>query len=280
MQLKTTNIFSLLQSAQKFLESFNLAQAKSDAEVLLSAVLKVKRSKLPLIRNNNLSETEISLYEEYILRRSKREPAAYITGFCGFMQYEFKVNKNVLIPRAETELLVEEVLKIDGKKIVLDLCAGSGCIAVSLAKSGKFEKITAADISKNALEIAKENAIYNRAPNTEFILSDMFESLKDKKFDIIVSNPPYVSETEYKTLEPELKYEPKTALTADEDGLFFYKKIAAESAKYLNGGGLIFLELNANKAGEIKNIFQNKGFKNIEILKDYSNLSRILKAGI
>ncbi|MDR1941124.1 MAG: peptide chain release factor N(5)-glutamine methyltransferase [Endomicrobium sp.] len=277
------NIYSLLKTAREILTNAGAPDAKACAEILLSLALNVKRSKLALIRDSIVSARETDIFNGYISRRLNREPCAYIAGSCEFMGYEFKVNKNVLIPRPETELLTEEVLKLKinaRRPSALDLCSGSGCIAVSLSKLGDFEEITALDISAKALEIAKENARLNRAENINFIESDMFSGLGEKKFDIIVSNPPYVSEEEYEILEPELKFEPAEALKAPQDGLFFYKLTAQRARFHLNVPGFIFLELNANKSALIKNIFQENGFQNIEIIKDYAGLDRILKAQI
>jgi release factor glutamine methyltransferase len=277
------DVCTLLKTAKDCLKLAGLAGSRTDAEVLLSFVLQTKRSKLHFIKNQKLTEKQISQYREYILRRSKREPAAYITGFASFMDFEFKVDKNVLIPRPETELLVEEALKFakqENKKSALDLCAGCGCIAISLLKLGVFENITASDISNEALKIAKENAARNNAFGIEFVESNMFDNIGNKKFDIIIANPPYVSDEEYSYLEPDIKYEPKLALTAQDEGLFFYREIADEAFNYLNSGGLICLELNANKSYEIKQIFSGDNYKDIEILNDYSRLPRILKAKI
>ncbi|MDR1522814.1 MAG: peptide chain release factor N(5)-glutamine methyltransferase [Endomicrobium sp.] len=276
------DIFSVLQTAKKFLNLKGLSEYKSDSEVLLSFILQIKRSKLPFVYNQILSSDQLCQFEKYILRRSKREPVAYITGYVGFMGFEFRVNKNVLIPRPETELLVETVLDLATTKQksleILDLCTGSGCIAISLAKMGTFKSIIATDISKYVLEIAKENAKINGLENIVFIESDIFTNLKQRKFDIIVSNPPYVTEEEYMFLEEDLMYEPKLALTAKDEGLFFYSEIAKNAKKFLNNSGHIFLELNPNKVNQIKKIFIDNNFKGIEILKDYSQLSRIFKA--
>jgi release factor glutamine methyltransferase len=189
-------VYDILNTAKKKLLEKKIDDYKSSAEALLSAVLKVKRSKLALIRERELAEEEISLFNQYVQRRAKREPVAYILGSCEFMGFEIKVNENVLIPRPETELLVEEALSfsktINGTD-ALDLCAGSGCIAVSLSKLGNFKDICACDISAQALNTAKENAKLNGAQNINFVQSDIYASLDVKKFDIIVSNPPYVS---------------------------------------------------------------------------------------
>jgi release factor glutamine methyltransferase len=275
------NVYTLLKTAEKFLKSKSLSEPKSDAEVLLSFVLQTKRSQLPLLRSQKPTDKQILQYENYVLKRSSREPVAYIIGLANFMGFEFKVDKNVLIPRPETEILVEVTLKIARKKntkSVLDLCTGSGCIAVSLAKSGVFEDIVASDVSINALAIAKENALINNVFNIKFIESDIFEKIPDCKFDMIVSNPPYVTEYEYTDLEPELKFEPKRALIAQDDGLFFYKEIVANTTKYLNVNGYILLELNSNKAEDIRQIFLDNKYADIEIINDYCGLPRILKA--
>ncbi|BAV58742.1 peptide chain release factor N(5)-glutamine methyltransferase [Candidatus Endomicrobiellum trichonymphae] len=275
------NVYSLLKRAKRFLESKGLSEPESDVEVLLSFVLQTKRSKLPLMRSQKLTDIQVLQYERYILRRSKREPVAYIMGLAGFMDLEFKVNKDVLIPRPETEILVETALKIakkENKNSVLDLCTGSGCIAVSLAKLGKFKDIMASDVSGSALEIARENARSNNVLDINFVKSNVFSGISGKNFDIIISNPPYVSHEEYDALEPELKYEPEIALAADDSGLFFYKKIAGKAGRYLKDNGFILIELNAYKAGEIKQIFSTCGYKNIEIVKDYAGLPRMLKA--
>ncbi|MDR2398982.1 MAG: peptide chain release factor N(5)-glutamine methyltransferase [Endomicrobium sp.] len=279
--LNGQNVYTLLKTAENFLKSNGLSNPNADAEVLLSFVLQIKRSSLPLLRDKKPTNKQISQYRDYVLKRSTREPAAYITGFAGFMGLEFKVDKDVLIPRSETELLVELALKIAeerDKKFVLDLCTGSGCIAVSMANLGKLEYIVASDISVNALAIAKENAQINNAFSIKFIESDIFEKITDNKFDMIVSNPPYIAESEYIALDPELKFEPKNALTAQDEGLFFYKKIASNALKYLNDSGYILIELNSNKVRDIRQIFVDNKYVDIEIINDYSGLPRILKA--
>jgi release factor glutamine methyltransferase len=281
--LDSKNVYTLLKTAEEILKSNGIPEPKSDAEVLLSFILQIKRSRLPIIRDKRLTGKYISQYKKYIFRRLKREPVAYITGHIGFMDFELKVNRSVLIPRAETELLVETALifgKKEHKKSILDLCTGSGCIAISLAKLGNFKSITASDISKDALDIAKLNARTNNAVNINFIESNMFNGIGDRKFDIVISNPPYVSEAEYSFLEPEISYEPKIALIAQNNGLFFYKEIGSKSNHYLKDAGFVILELNANKSDEVKQIFLDKLYKDIEIINDYAGLPRILKARV
>ncbi|MDD5102234.1 MAG: peptide chain release factor N(5)-glutamine methyltransferase, partial [Endomicrobiaceae bacterium] len=244
--LKASNIFTLLKTSEELLTLHNIKEAKLDAEILLCYILNIKRSKLFTMRSDTLTQIQLKQYEKYLERRSSREPLAYILGKTEFMGLEFNVNSNVLIPRQETELLVEEVnnqIKINNYKEILDMCTGSGCIAISVA----YEKdvlVTAADISKEAIDIAVGNSRINKVSSKiEFLISNMFDNIKDKKFDIIISNPPYITREEFKTLEEELLFEPKNALVAEDDGLFFYNKIAEKSKEYLNNNGIIVLEL-------------------------------------
>jgi len=278
------SIFNLLKTAERFLKSKGICESKSDAQVVLSFVLNIKRQELFFRGSLKPTYEQISKFKKCILRRSKGEPVAYITGFAGFMGFEFKVNNNVLIPRPETEILVERVLEfaeVGSKWSVLDLCTGSGCIAVALAKLGVFENITASDISENAINIAKENAQINNAININFVKSDIFDGISGDNFDIIVSNPPYVSEEEYCILKNELKFEPKNALIAKNSGLFFYREISNRACRYLKNTGIVFLELNANKAYEIRSIFLDSPYyKNLRIVKDYAGLPRVLEAEI
>ncbi|MDR3111998.1 MAG: peptide chain release factor N(5)-glutamine methyltransferase [Elusimicrobiota bacterium] len=281
--MSEVNNFTLLKKAQNFLKQKGIAEFETDAEVLLSAALNIKRSSLALLRAEKPTKIQNLAFKHYILRRAKREPCAYIIGNCEFMGLEFKVTKDVLIPRPETELLTEEALIIAKEKRlknVLDLCCGSGCIAISLAVMGNFEKITASDVSAETLKIAKENATKHNTHNVTFVKSSLFENIGNQKFDLIVSNPPYVSAQEYESLESDLKYEPKIALTDSKDGLSFYEEISEKAAFYLDKGGLVFVELNANKFKEIQSIFEKNKYKNIEMLKDYAGLYRILKTEI
>ena len=252
------NIFNLLKQATDFLTSHNITEAQLDAEVLLCGVLEMARSKLSTIRQEVLTQ------EQY-----QKD-----------MGLTFKVNPNVLIPRPETELIVEQAnkfIKENNFKHILDLCTGSGAIAVSVARYNDNISVTASDISSKALQVAKENAAINNVSNKiEFLESNMFVNIIDKKFDIIISNPPYVTEEEYKCLERELFFEPKNAFLAGEDGLDFYRIIAENSARYLNPKGILLLELNANISLEIADLFSN--FLFVKILKDYSGLDRILIA--
>jgi len=273
------NIFEILKQSETTLAENKIEEAKLDAEVLLCGVLNIKRSELFLLRNKQLTLSEYKLYQNYIQRRIKREPLSYILEKSEFMGLNFFVNRNVLIPRQETEILVEEVIKNikqnNNLKTLLDVGTGSGCIPISICKYCDISSV-AVDISVSALEIAKQNAISNGVENKiVFKKSDMFNNISEK-FDIITSNPPYVTEQEFKTVQKELLFEPKNALVASDDGLFFYKIIADNLSKFLNVDGVAFFELNSNISKQIKAVFENKGYKNITIIKDYAGLDRVL----
>ena len=272
-----TNIFNILKQATEFLTSHNITEAQLDAEVLLCGVLKIKRSKLPTVRKEILNQEQYQKYQEFLNRRITGEPVDYILGKSEFMGLNFKVNSNVLIPRPETELIVEQAnkfIKENNSKTVLDLCTGSGAIAVSVAYYNDVT-VVASDISKKALQVARDNALTNNVLNKiEFTESNMFDNINNKKFDIIISNPPYVTEKEYKGLAKELFFEPQNAFLAGEDGLDFYKIIANKVSQFLNPKGILLLELNANISLQIADLFSD--FLFVKIIKDYSGLDRIL----
>lgn len=272
-----SNVFTILKQATEFLISHNINEAKLDAEVLLCGVLNITRSKLFTIRKEYISQEQYQKYQKYLNRRVLREPVGYILEKTEFMGLNFKVNSNVLIPRQETELIVESAnkfIKENNLKTVFDLCTGSGAIAVSVAYYNNVS-VVASDISDKALQIAKDNAVINNVSNKiEFIESDMFNNIISKKFDIIISNPPYVTTDEYIGLEKELFFEPKNAFVAGNDGLTFYRIIAQRAKQYLNDKGILLLELNSNISLRIADLF--KDFHSVKIVKDYSNLDRIL----
>ena len=274
------NIFNILQQAEILLKQNNIEEAKIDSEILLCGILNVSRSDLFLLREKNLTDEQFNKYKVYLERRISREPVSYILGTSQFMGLNFCVNKNVLIPRQETEILVENVIEQikqnSSLKILLDIGTGSGCIPISVCKYCKNISAVAVDISKGALEIAKKNAIYNNvADRIIFKESDMFNNISEK-FDIITSNPPYITEQEFKFVQKELLFEPKNALVADDNGLLFYKIIADNLDKFLNKKGTAFFELNSNISNKIKILFEDKGYKNNKIIKDYSGLDRVL----
>ena len=277
-------VLEAINRSTEFLEKKNIESPRTNAEHLLAHVLKCKRLDLYLAFDRPLKEDETDIYREFIVRRGKREPLQYIIGSVEFFGLEFKVNPSVLIPRPETEVLVEKVLesvnKEDSLKI-LDIGTGSGNIAVSLAKNLSNSTLTAIDISEDAIKVAKENSELNNINGQiSFYKIDFVneQGFNESNFDLIVSNPPYVSSEDYTELAPELKnHEPKFALTDNNDGLNFYREISKKAKASLNKNGKLFFEVGMGQAEEVKNILLNNGFSAIEIFKDYSNIDRIVK---
>lgn len=259
----------------------------NEAELLFTQIFNCDRASLYLNKERVLGRDNSSLVSSVLKRRISGEPIQYILGKTEFMGLEFKVNKDVFIPRPETEILAEVVIKIvrDSKFMVnsiLDLCTGSGCIAISLAKFLFNVKITATDISPKAIEIASYNArLNNVTERIEFIKSDLFTqyAIRNTQYDIIVSNPPYIPSAEIDNLQPEISYEPRIALDGGKDGLEIYRKIIHQAPRHLQQGGFLILEMGFNQAKEIKNIFQKYGnFKILKVIKDYNNIDRVIVA--
>jgi len=258
----------------------------NEAELLFTEVLNCDRLSLYLNKDISLDKKKSALISCVLQRRIKGEPIQYILGKTEFAGLEFKVDKNVFIPRPETEVLVEAVFnlaRIHGAPLnILDIGTGSGCIGVSLAKFLSHTDITATDISSLALKVAKFNAnLNNVSGKIKFIQSDMFADarLQKEKFDIIVSNPPYVVSAEIDSLAPEVRCEPRIALDGGRDGLDFYRKIIKTAPLYLKKGGFLILEIGFNQKNEIENIFQKgKIFEIIEFIRDYNNIERVVKA--
>ena len=242
--------------------------------VLFEDYLKIPRSKILLADEINLNESNQRLFLSALERLKTHEPIQYVLGKTTFMDLEFKVNNSVLIPRPETEELVRLMLKedLDGKEI-LDIGTGSGCIAISLAKNLPNAKVAAIDISKDAIEVAKENAKLNNV-EVNFINADIFEYYSDKKYDVIVSNPPYVLESEKPLMKKNvLDFEPELALFVEDiNPVIYYEAISWFSKNYLNKKGKLFLEINENYKNQLMFLFKDNF--SIEIIKDISGKNR------
>lgn len=278
-------IKELLNQAVIMLKNENIDAPKNKARMLLEATLKKSKEYLMIYDTKEVTPIERDRYIRNVKRLILGEPLQYITGRQEFMKLNFLVTKDVLIPRADTEILVEEVIKIAENKtnpVILDMCTGSGAIAVSLAKYVKNVKVYATDISEKALEIAKKNAEFNGVKNNiKFIESNLFDKIKDKKFDIIVSNPPYIETDTIKKLTKDVQNEPKIALDGGKDGLDFYRKIADNGYKFLNRQGYICLEIGYNQRIAVRKIMENKKrYVNIKCLKDLCGNDRVITAQI
>ena len=261
----------------KLLEEKNFRDAKSDVFLLICEIFDFDFSKWTMYKYDEIEDiSKLDTLNEYVKKRLGHMPIQYILNKAYFCGLPFFVNENVLIPRFDTEILVEEVLRLadgDKSKKILDMCTGSGAIAIALKSLGGFEKVDALDISDDALEVAKKNA-QSLGCDINFLKSDMFSGLtSENKYDIIVSNPPYIKSHVVDSLESEVKdFEPRLALDGDIDGMKFYKIIRDEFIKYLNPEGILALEIGYDEAADIKALF--KGF-DVSIKKDLANLDRV-----
>ena len=283
MTMKTDICYKkLYENGIEILNRAGIAEAKLDARLLLEYACQTDHSVLFAHPEREISEKEYDNYIGLIERRAKREPVAYILGNWDFMGLNFKVNSNVLIPEQDTEVLVEEAMRYteDGFK-VLDLCTGSGCIALSLLNYTNDTRAVCTDISGEALDVAKENAESLRlSDRVTFVKTDLFPGEDMGKFDIIVSNPPYIATKVIDTLAPEVKdYEPRLALDGSEDGLLFYRRIVDSVQKYLFSSGYLFLEIGYDQGKALTDMLKENGhFHDIEVIRDYAGNDRVVRA--
>lgn len=257
----------------------------TEAELVLTHVLNCDRLSLYLNKEARLDRNKSARVSQILKRRIIGEPLQYILGSTEFMGLEFKVDKRALIPRPETEILIScalEKLKSTGKAArlkILDLGTGSGCIAVSIAKLLPQALIWASDVSFPALQLAKENADLHKV-KVKFLRSDIFSALEknQEKFDLIISNPPYIAKEEFCGLAKEISFEPVLALEAGIDGLDFYRRIISQAAFYLNVDGLLVFEVGANQADRLCAMCDAQNFNVLDIIKDYNNIKRVVMA--
>ena len=272
----------------KQLSAAGIDEAKTDARLLLEWCCGTDRNTLLAHGERSISKEEYDRYTDCIAGRKRRVPLQHITGEQEFMGLTFKVNENVLVPRQDTEVLVEEVMRHlhDGMRI-LDMCTGSGCILLSLLRYSNDCTGVGVDISEDALHVAMQNT--ERILGTQAIeqkkvmlrKGNLFDGLDPKdKFDIIVSNPPYIKTDVIESLMPEVRdYEPHLALDGQEDGLFFYRQIIAQAGRFLMGGGMLFFEIGYDQGDEVSRLMEEAGYIDIEVIKDFAGLDRVVFGG-
>jgi release factor glutamine methyltransferase len=272
----------ILNDATRELETAEIETARLDAEVLLAFCLNCDRLEFLKNPDMQISKSQLAVFNKLVSRRLKWEPVAYITGRKEFWSFTLEVNKGVLIPRPDTEIILEEALAV-GKNIIApriaDIGTGSGAIALALAKELPEPKITATDISPAALKVAKKNARNLKlGKNIEFLKGDLFAPVKGL-FDIIVSNPPYISAAEYEELPRGVKdFEPKIALLAGQTGVEFYEKLIYQSKNHLKKDGWLLMEIGAPQAEKIRDIMQECAFfEDIDVRRDYAGHDRVIK---
>jgi release factor glutamine methyltransferase len=279
------NAIDKLKEAKRILSNAGIKSPERAAEALLSHCLGIERG--ILYRDDPDISAEMNAQIDALLkRRTGREPLQYILGYTEFYGLKIKVGTGVLIPRPETELLAEEAIKTiskckmqNAKCKILDLCTGSGCIALALAKAFPDAQVYGTDMSADALGYAGENAELNNIKNITFLKGDLFKPVKDMQFDMIISNPPYIRKDDMKLLQPEIMdWEPVAALDGGEDGLDYYRKIISGAGEYLKENGFLMLEIGMGQSDPIREMAEDEGFADIHILKDYAGIERIVKA--
>jgi len=277
-------IKQLITYGKNLLQENDIEDNNIISKILAQYILKIEKEELIIYEDKEISEEEKTRYYLALIEIIEGMPIQYITNKQEFMKLEFYVDENVLIPQPDTEVLVEEVIDIakslDKNVEILDMCTGSGCIGISIAKYVENANIIMSDISKEALKIAKKNYENNidRKETDQFIQSNMFENI-DKKFDIIVSNPPYIETKTIENLSEEVKKEPHIALDGGQDGLDFYRILVSESYKYLNDDGYLCMEIGYNQKEAVINLIkQNGNYEEVYSKKDLSGNDRIIIA--
>ncbi|MCP3966296.1 MAG: peptide chain release factor N(5)-glutamine methyltransferase [Lentisphaerae bacterium] len=272
---------ALLDKITKRLDKIGIETPRTEAEIIISELLGCSRPELVWNLSEDVSQKIMLMAEEMVIRREKHEPLQYIIGEAHFMSLALYVTPDVLIPRPETEILVEKICEIIPKNgTLLDLGTGSGAIALAAAYERLDIKVTAVDVSINALEVARQNSKKYGMDTVEFIESDLFSNLSHQRFDCIAANLPYVTDEEYKTLMPEVKkYEPRLALTAPDSGLKLIFKTIKHAHKHLQPDGYIIFEHGIHQAEAIRDALEGeKRYKDIEIIQDYSRRDRFTAA--
>ena len=264
----------LIKTGSDLLKEKNISSFILDSELLLSKTLNKSREEILINLEKEIKEKDINIFKEYLIRRSKSEPMAYILGEKEFWSKKFKVNEHTLIPRPETELLVEELLKVFNKKkiSILDVGTGSGCIIISLIGHLNRSFGIGIDISKNAISLAKKNAITHGLDQKIRFFNKSLENIFSKKFDLIVSNPPYIERKNIKNLRDDIKkYEPRMALDGGNDGLDLIKKIIYKSTDILKIKGMLALEIGNEQIKKVSKILIENNFRIKNVIKDYED---------
>lgn len=280
---KIENLKTLIDKSMSYLEKNNINEAKLIAEIIFSHVLEIDRMLLFTKYKENLDKEKTDKIRNFIQKVGKEKfPVQYLLNEQEFYGRKFYVNTGVLIPRQDTEVLVEEAIKtLRSEKTetpkILDIGTGSGAIGITLALEIPDSKIMGTDISDKALEISEKNKSLLNAENIKFFKSDLFENIEYKKFDMIISNPPYIASDETKVMsEDTLLHEPDEALFAEDEGLYFYREISFQGKEYLRNGGYMLFETGYKQAETVKKIMEITGYKNVNIIKDMQNIGRVV----
>ncbi|MFQ3573006.1 MAG: peptide chain release factor N(5)-glutamine methyltransferase [Thermodesulfovibrionales bacterium] len=273
------NIVDEISHITSILKDHYIDHPEIEARLILSHILAVNLKDIYLY-DLPIPERQVKQIEEIVKRRTTGIPLQYLLGEVEFFDMIINVGEGVFIPRPETELMTEYAIKeIKGHSpLVLDICTGSGCIALAIAKQKKGSFVVGTDISEIALRYAKGNAKRNKINNVSFVRCDLFAPFKDGVFDVIISNPPYISSNDIKFLQREVQKEPLIALDGGDDGLDFYRRIINNISHLMKSGGVIILEIGFNQSKEVFGIVKENTFSEVRIIKDYAGIDRILIA--
>ncbi|MGM0441733.1 MAG: peptide chain release factor N(5)-glutamine methyltransferase [Elusimicrobiota bacterium] len=285
--MRTCKIKDTLDWGSEKLSQNNIDSPLVNAQLLLAYLMDTTPNNLYVKTGTSLEHKTVEKFKKLIKKRSCNYPVAYLTGQSNFMGLDFKVTTDTLIPRPETEIMTEKVIEKsceDGVKRVLDIGTGCGNIGITVAKKAQVD-VVGTDISSEALKIAEENARRHRVSDrVAFIKSDMFKNLEDfrpRKFDVIVSNPPYIKEQEFEAVSKEVKREPEISLKGGREGLTYIAKIINRGPDYVTEGGFIFIEIGFSQENQVKKLLNsNNRIKKHSIIKDYNGIPRIVKAGV
>ena len=284
-QKKIWRIIDIINWGEEYFRSKGFENPKQEIEWLLCDLLNYKRIDLYLEFENTISDSKLDQLKGWVKRRRTREPLQYITGQTQFYGYPFKVSPDVLIPRPETERVVDVVLHTIGnitKPRILEVGSGSGCMAVSIGAEKQNAYILSIDISKPAIDQAQKNADLNATTNVDFMVLDFLKELPEGQFDLLVSNPPYIPLNEFGTTMPEIhNHEPQIALTDNRDGLTFYQRFAEVAKGLVKPGGWVIMEVGlGDHPAKAMEIFQSGGYKNLGLITDFNGDERVLKIQI
>ena len=274
------NIESAVKQASKFLKKNNICSFNLDSEILMSRVIKKDRKFLILNQKKQIKNSELKLYQQLISKRASGKPIAYLTGKKNFWKYDFKVNEDVLIPRPETELIVEQVLKLyknKSKLRILDIGVGSGCIILSILREKKDFFGVGIDKSKKCLDVCNINALNLKVKNRVKLFNFNIDNFNYGKYDIVLSNPPYIEKLKIKYLDKDVKnFEPKLALSGGLDGISEIRKVVRKSSELIKKNGKLFLEIGFDQKNKVKKILKKNGFKLNKVLKDLAKNDRCI----
>lgn len=278
---KTWTIGSLVKWATDDFRTRGIENPRLDAELIVAYALGIDRMRVILDAERPLEGRELDELRDLVKRRRAREPIAYLRGEREFYGLRFRVDKRVLVPRPDTETLVDRALArtthVSMSMRLLDLCTGSGCVAISMARERPTSSVIATDVSDDALTVARENAARLGAYNVAFVKGDLYDAVPPQRFDVITANPPYIPTTEIATLDADVKdFEPRLALDGGDDGLALLRRVIARAPDYLVPGGALAVELGAGQAEAVKALFEARGFADITVDRDIARIERVV----